>query len=144
MLKSLYITFFWNISSVPGTLVSTSVSVRFLAMDEAVLRSTGEGLETGSGRKNTSLDSSLATLHQAENKGTVLHFSGEGLETESGRKNTSLDSSLATLHQAENKVSCDGSVGYRYCTALLCRGAGDREREEEHQPGLQPCHPSPG
>ncbi len=61
-------------------------------MDEAVLRSTGEGLETGSGRKNTSLDSSLATLHQAENKVswgesvgyTVLHSSGEGLETGSG------------------------------------------------------------
>jgi hypothetical protein len=48
--------------------VSLCISVRFLAMDEAVLRSTGEGLETGSGRKNTSLDSSLATLHQAENK----------------------------------------------------------------------------
>ena len=37
-------------------------------MDEAVLRSTGQDLESGSGRKNTSLDLSLATLHQAENK----------------------------------------------------------------------------
>jgi hypothetical protein len=77
-------------------------------------------VETGSGRKNTSLDSSLATLHQAENKVscggsvgyTVLHSSGEGLETGSGRKNTSLDSSLATLHQAENKVIYGGSVRY--------------------------------
>jgi hypothetical protein len=77
-----------------------------------VLHSSGEGLETGSGRKNTSLDFSLATLLQAENKVscggsvgyTVLHSSGEGLETGSRRKNTSLDSSLATLHQAENKV----------------------------------------
>jgi hypothetical protein len=33
-----------------------------------VLHSSREGLETGSGRKNTSLDSSLATLHQAEKK----------------------------------------------------------------------------
>ncbi len=90
-----------------------------------VLHSSGEGLETGSGRKNTSLDSSLAILHQAENKVscggsvgyTVLHSPGEGLETGSGRKYTSLDSSLATLHQAENKVSCGECRIYR--TALL-------------------------
>lgn len=56
-------------SSSPGKhFLISFVLLRFLAMDEAVLRSTGQDLESGSGRKNTSLDLSLATLHQAENK----------------------------------------------------------------------------